>query len=467
MGSSKTTAHQPTYQLPEWSIMAFFIGMAFVFWKTDFSFFWRDDWNFLDRMRHFSWTYLFEDHVGHVTPLFKLTYYLQLQVFGTNTIFFSYTNILFFGLYNYVIFRLARSIMSIASAWVVAIALTIHPLMFNHVTWTFEQCITFHFLFQVLAVVYFIRWTKAGAQKDLALALLFTIVQNYYFGNGLFIPLLFTAGAVLFRKERLHWGAIVGSLVLFLLFVIVQLSLGGTRGTSAITLASVPDMIQYGFYFLGLSTSRIFILQEWVLGPATPWLTGGFFIGLAVVAVLRKDRDRRLAWFHVIWFILAFCSIPIVKQATLAENTLPHYYSVLAVIPMAFIIEHAIGGHLFWTRLPKSLVAGASIALVSLVFLIDQQLKDTVSFRSFRNKQQMAKAILEGTPYIGFDDPYFTPDSTDNYDVEDPVGIYNEWRSRDRFRLSMGYAYSLKNWTQNAIGAKEENISVPAGEVAQ
>ncbi|MBK9762489.1 MAG: hypothetical protein IPO87_03780 [Flavobacteriales bacterium] len=464
MGLSKSIPNHLSNRLPEWSILAVFIGMAFIFWKTDFNFFWRDDWNFLDSMRHFSLAYMFENHVGHVTPLFKLTYYLQLKVFGTNTIFFSYTNILFFGLYNYVIFRLARSIMSTTSAWVVAIALTIHPLMFNHVSWTFEQCITFHFLFQVLAVAYFMRWTRTGVQKELVLSFLFTIIQNYYFGNGLFIPLLFTAGVLLFRKERIQWGAFVGSLVLFLLFAIIQLILGGTRGTSAVTLTSVPDMIHYGFYFLGLSTSRIFILREWALGPITPWLTGGAFIGLALIALLRKERDRRLAWFHIIWFVLAFCSIPIVKQGTLAENTLPHYYSVLALIPMVFIIEHAVGGLSFWSRIPKRAMTLASIGLVAVVFLIDQQLKDTVSFRNFRNRQQMAKAILEGTPYIGFDDPYFTPD---NYDVEDPVGIYTEWRSQDLFQLSMGYAHLLQNWTENAIGPKEVDVIVPEKELVQ
>ncbi len=445
----------------EWTILAFFIGIAFIFWKTDFNFFWRDDWNFLDRMRHFDLAYLFENHVGHITPLFKLTYYTQLQIFGTNSIFYSYTNLVFFGLCNYAIFRLARSIMSNTSAWVVAIALTIHPLMFNHLSWTFEQCVTLHFLFQVLAVGSFMRWTATGTQRDLGLTFLFTIVQHFYFGNGLFIPLLFAAGTVLFRNERLHRGAFFGFLVMFLGFAILQLLVGGTRGTSAVTIQAVPDMIYYGFHFLGLSTLRIFILREWALGSITPWLTGGAFIALCLMAVLRKDRDRRLAWFHVIWFILTFCSIPIVKQEALAKNPLPHYYSALALIPLVFVIEHALGRRSFWSLVPKRVMAVALILVVSVVFLIDQQLKDTVSFRNFRNKQQMAKAMLGGTPYIGFDEPFFTEDNyadqDPEYDVTDPVAIYTYWQARDRFHLSMGYAYDLKNWVENALGSKKKD----------
>lgn len=427
-------------------VLPVLVCIAFLFWRVDFNFFWRDDWYFLDGMRAFGWRYLIDPHFGHVQPFYKLLFYLQLRLFGTNAIAYSYVNILFFALGNYAVFRLVRSLSSVSAAWITSLALTMHPLMFNHVGWTFEQCVSHQLLFQVLAVAAFLHWARGGEHRSLRWALVFTVVQNYFFGNGLFMPMLFAAASLVFPAVRpVRWKAAAGFGALFVLFVLVQLRFGGDRDDGALTLANIPAMLSGAWFLLGMDTSRYFFLREYIAGPITPWVSIAVFAAFILLAVLRRDRERVTALFLSGWFLVSFWSIPMVRQTKLLEQSVPHYYSVLCIIPVALLVEHALGGRRWWKMLPSRLLLPGAALAVLVLFLLDRQLMGMVSFRSFRNQQLMMKSLQDGTPYYGFDDPCFT---SARYDVPDAVGVYAHWRDRDLLRSSMGYAGDPANWTR-------------------
>lgn len=438
---------------PEWLTAALIVGMAFIFWRPDFAFFWRDEWEFLDSFRNFQGSMLFTPHYGHVIPLFKLFYLGELHVFGTNSIFFAYVNIVFFAMGNYALFRLARGITSATSAWILALVLTAHPIMFNHLGWSFEQCISLQLLFQAAAVGAFVRWSRGAGTMYWMLAFTATIIQAYIFGNGLFLPLLFVAGAFLLgpATERKHVAS--AFLLLFLAFTAVQLLFGGERSHMAASPEAIWGMVAGGTHLLAVNASRYVFIQEHALGRATPWLAIGFFLLCVVLALTNKKRDRRIAVFLLIWFAVTFCSIPIVignKLITLSP--VPHYYSILSLAPVLFIAEHALAGRSLLPSLPRPILPALLAVLFSTVFLLDQQLKEITSFRSFRNQQLMMKSLQDGTPYYGLDDPYF---SATRYRVKDPAGIYAYWRSKDRFHAAFGYANDPENWTREQTLVKE------------
>lgn len=414
-------------------------------WRVDVNFFWRDDWNFLDDMREVTTGYFFEDHFGHVSPLFKISFYLQLMAFGTNTIFYSYFNLLFVALASYATLRLLLSLTNALSAWVTTIILLLHPIMFNHVGWTFEQCVSQHLFFQILAVGYFFRWVGSLRSTDLFATIAFTIVQNYFFGNGLFVPLLFAAGCPLLLPREAWLRTSMLFLILFVGFVLVQIFLGGDRAGTPGSLSDLLGIFTGGLYLLGLDTARVFFIHERAVGWLTPWLSGGAFFTLVLLAVTRGDRDPRKAWFHVLWFLITFCSVPIVRKGDLVGQVVPHYYTILCMVPLGLVAEHALGGRTFWSWLPKGLLVAGSVVVLVGVFLLDRQLMSMVSFRSFRNEQAMMQSLQDGTPYKGFDEPYFRA-GVDK--VEDPLAIYRYWRERDRFRMPLGYANDPTNWTR-------------------
>ncbi|HNR55766.1 MAG TPA: hypothetical protein PKJ19_11390 [Flavobacteriales bacterium] len=437
----------------DWRAFLLLLLITLAFWRVDVNFFWRDDWNFLSDMRDPPVAYFIQDHFGHVKPLFKLTFFAQLQVFGTNTIFYAYYNLLFVALGAYAMLRLLLRLTSVTAAWVTTIALLIHPLMFNHVGWTFEQCISQHLFFQVLAVCCFVAWVQERRRADLLATVAWSVVQNYFFGNGLFLPMLFVAGCLLFvedRRERLRAaGYFVG---LFLLFIAIQLGLGGDRAGMPSTVEDLLGLFSGSIHLLGIDSARAFFIQETAFGAATTWLSIALFTGLVALAVLRKDRDQRIAWFLVLWFGVAFCSVPLVRRGDLLLRTIPHYYSILCMIPLGFIGEHALGGRSWWSIVPRKLMLTGVAGLLLVVFLLDRQLMAMVSFRSFRNEQAMMRSLQDGTPYKGFDEPYFRADKDK---VEDPLGIYRYWRERDRFRLPIGYANEPSNWTRTTPLSEE------------
>jgi len=438
------TGPKGSIQLPEWLNLAILVCAAFAFWRADFNFFWLDDWEFLDRFRHFEWSYLFTQHHGHVIPLFKLTYLIQLHLFGTNAIYYSYLNILFFSCGNYALFRLARSITTSTSAWVLAIVLSVHPIMFKHLGWSFEQCISLQLLFQAIAVGLFIQWCRTSEMRYWVLALAATVVQNYFFGNGLFLPLLFVAGSFLIGPEKGRKRVASAFLMLFMLFALVQMLLGDAQSTISFSIMSLVGICAGAFHLLGINSARIFFVHEHLLGRITPWLAFGSFTLFVVAAFMNKVRNPRMALFHLIWFLVVFCSVPIVRgNELIAKTTIPHYYSILALAPMLFLIEHALAGRPILRRASPTLLLVTASLTLSVIFLLDQQLKEISSFRNFRNQQMMMRCLEEGTPYYGFDDPYFT---ATEYIVKDPAGIYAYWRSRDRFRSSFGYSSDPDNW---------------------
>jgi len=429
----------------DWRAFMVLLLVTLAVWRVDVNFFWRDDWNFLDEMRNASLGYFLADHFGHVKPLFKLAFYAQLMVFGTNAIFYAYYNLVFVALGSYATLRLLLSLTGSTSAWVTTLAVLLHPIMFNHVGWTFEQCISQHLFFQILAMSYFLRWTNSRRSADLVVTIVFTIVQNYFFGNGLFVPLHFAVGCLLMLPREAWLRTILPFLLLFVGFVMVQLVLGGDRAGAPGSLSDILGIFTGGFYLLGLDTARVFFIHERALGSLTPWLSGGAFIALVLFAVTRQDRDPRKAWFLVVWFLITFCSVPIVRKGDLVGQMIPHYYTILCMVPLGLVVEHALGGRAFWSLAPRRGLLAVTAVALSGVFLLDRQLMSMVSFRSFRNEQAMMRSLQDGTPYKGFDEPYFRAEVDK---VEDPLAIYRYWRERDRFRLPLGYANDPTNWTR-------------------
>ena len=413
------------------STVLFFVLAAFLIWVPEYAFFWRDEWEFLQGFRTKDPSFFLQDHYGHIKPVFKVFYFLELMGFGTNVILFSYTNLVLFGICNYVVFRLVRSVSTERSAWIVATITTIHPLMFNHLGWTFQVCITLHLLFQALAVLYFVRWAL-NTDRSLVPVFVFTVLQHYSFGNGLFLPVLFAAGAFIFKRGRERYGMALGMILAWFVFISIQLLFGGDRQEGALAPDAIPAMIRGGLYFIGAITSSTYFLREGVLGSITPWLASGIFLVAVVLAFTNKQRDRRLALFLTLWFVITMCSIPIVMQDGLVNKKLPHYYFALSMVPMALIFEHALGNR--WSLGPKLRSALAASALIAFVgiFMIDQHLKTLFSYRSMRNMQYMQKNIAEGTPYRGFDEPYFIVAVPR---MPEPSGLYMYWRSKDLFRL--------------------------------
>ena len=439
------------YGRARWADVLIVLALAFALWRSDFMFFWRDDWDFLDSLRSAGPAWLFEDHYGHVLPLFKLMYWGEMAVMGTNTQWHGYVSVLLVGLGSVALLRLLQRVTGTVPAWTAVVLYTAHPLMFQHVGWIFEQSMSAHLLFQAMAVLQFLRWRESMRAKDLGWVLVCLIVQGLFFGNGHFLPLALAAGVWLWRDGKRPWyDALRGAwpfLAFFAGLIAMQLGANSARVSNGLAWQAVPGMLQGGAYLFGVNASRVLFLREGALGAATPWLASAVFLAVISLAMLRRDRDRRLAWLYLLWFGAVFCSVPLMRGGTLVGAEVPHYYTVLSLAPLLLLAEHALGGHRLWDRFPRPALLAGGAALVVGILVIDGELRRLVSFRHFRNEQLMNKSIIDGTTYYGLDDPYFTPE---RYRVDDARGIYLYWRARNRFGPVVGYEKDIDNWTREA-----------------
>lgn len=235
---------------------------------------------------------------------------------------------------------------------------------------------------------------------------------------------------------------------LFLIFIGIQILWGGSRGTSVLAISAIPAMLIGAAHLFMLDTTRTLVLSETVIGAYTPWLTSILFLCFVIFAFLRKDRDPRLALFHLTWLVCVFCSVPIVRQDTLLYQEIPHYYSILVIVPMFLLIEHAIGGSRALVRVPKPLAFPILAMMIVVVLLLDLELKNLFSFRHFRNQQALVTGMLQGGEYVAFDDPYFT---NERQKVDNPIAIYSYWSERTKFSQPFGYSKDLRNWIPETV----------------
>lgn len=418
------------------------------FWNIDFAFFWKDDWVFMHNMIGMDMDYLVANYYGHIMPIFKIYYFFLLNLFGTSALAFSYVGKFLFACCGLALLALAMRITSKRMAWAMTIAFLIHPLAFEQVEWIFEQCISLHLLFQILSVYFFLRWVSSGTARDLWVMVLLTSLQNYSFGNGLFIPLLFVFGIFLLcpSGQRRRQG-VSAFLLLFILFIAIQMVFGGPRATMPRSVAEIMGIFAGGFKLFTIDAARWFFIRENLLGHLTPVLGLAISLGLLALAFTRRDRDRKLAVFHALWFLFTFCSVPIVMGSKVLEREdVPYYYSTLCMIPVLFIAEHAIGGRRFWKHVPRPLLPALLTLLLGGVFLLDRELARMVSFRNYRNQQALLRSIKTNTPFHGFDDPAIYHPKL-NIGIDDPVGVYRYWIGFNRFGSPFGYARDPRNWT--------------------
>jgi hypothetical protein len=150
------------------------------------------------------------------------------------------------------------------------------------------------------------------------------------------------------------------------------------------------------------------------------------------MAWLNRGRDWRTVAFLLAWFLCCTCSIPLVMQDDIFGRTLPYYYFALATVPVLLIAEHALGGRVVTgTSVRKMLLIAGGLFVVG-AFLLDQYAKGLFSYRAMRNRQYMMRNLQEGTPYSGFDEPYFREVPSR---MPEPSGLYRYWASKDLFRM--------------------------------
>jgi hypothetical protein len=408
-----------------------FITIALLCWFDWQAFFWRDDWVFIDDYLNKNFLdFIFTAYNGHVKPLFKLVYYSQLLFFGKNALFFQMTNVVFFGLLAYIFSLILREVSfkeNKSFAIYTAVLMCAHPGFGSITLWIFAICIILQLLFQALAILFYFKFIKDNTTpQNYFLFILFVIVQNYFFGNGLFFPLLFIFHQFLENRFKINKPIII-LLTIQLLFVLIQnFSSNQSIGIHYIFQNNI-EILKSFFTLLFISSARFFFIKQ-EINSVLICASTLIFLWVCYWS-LKKNKNMFL--FGFVYLILASVSIPIARLGL--TKSFSYYYSVLLFPAFFFLFYTAISS--FNLKYIKPIVLTGSIVLFSY-FVLDVQVKRIYSYRNFKNKENLLNAIhYSKEHYYPFDDPFITDSKNICIDNFKNIGIQNSLGKNNYFEM--------------------------------
>ena len=421
-------------------IFLFLTLIIFSFWKLGHNFFWRDEWDFLSDFRNFSFSYFFKSFNGHIKPVFKIFYWMEVTFFGLNANLYSYANLIVFACAIFFVFKLIHYSFFVfkgrtRKSWIQVVAPVLiaatHPINFNHLLWSFQVSQSLFLLFQICSLYYFMRFLHEKNSSYLLLTFFFIILQNYSFGNGIFYSLCFVSFSIFFVKEPLTRIKLSVSFIsLFLGFLIVQSLFGLEKDQLSGFFHNIGSIIKAFIFMIDLNIVRTFFIADF---PAYQFKIFGLLVLITIllVGIRNKRSDKSLLWLYFSWFIANSVSIPITRPNIIDLQTVPHYYTVMSIIPLLLLTSESFTDlHQFFSLRIK---LSGLIILLLVFFLIDNRMVSVFNIRNLRNELALLKAVENNTTYVAFDDPYFTHSVTR---IKDPKEIYLYWKKRMLYSIA-------------------------------
>jgi hypothetical protein len=415
--------------------------LAFATWKASSHFFWRDEWHFLWVMMDLEASWFFKPFMGHVKPIFKFAYWLEVQLFGTNSLLYHYANVAALGLVGFLFMRMGRALQLPHMLTLAGTAIMVmHPINFATIMWSFQISIWIQLAGQIGFVLLMYRYVTQGSSRDFGLAMLCLIMQNYAFGNGIFMPLVGVLLAVVYlpRKRLLQTTAILGTLQL--LFLVIQHQvMQGSGGATSIggILSNFDQVLSFGLKYIGGNVNRFFFVSD-ALGSA--WFGLGILGGFVAYAIYTYKSTGKLMLVLFGWFLLTSITVPMARYYM---PVIHYYYTTFAFVPMLAMFLLAFHRASLDVPIPKWAPVISKVAMTSLLvvyFIADQRLITIFSSRDSRNQVNMIEAIKSDRVYEPFDDPVIDMDLLRDVNDE-PSGVtakkaYEYWQRKTKFHIN-------------------------------
>jgi hypothetical protein len=383
------------------TLLTFAVMLALLAWLSTDIFFFGDDWIFINDYfnMHFQ-QFVTAPYYGHVAPVFRLTYYSAITLFGKNAILYHASNVILFGIFIYAFFRFLQQLLPGGGYQLAAIAtsalLCVHP-GFGSVTLSiFQTCITLHILFQAMALLYYSRYVQSNTQKHFNAFLLFLVLQNYSFGNGLFFPLLFIFHQLIEKGLKLSRPVIILGVAQLLFLVIQKLASNQQMGLSYFMDYGL-SMVQSFAELIAVSVARFFFIKHFESNII-------LLAGMALFVTLCYHafrKNRHLFLFCMAYMILSAITVPIARPVL--YHPVNYYYTDLLLPPLFMLLFIAIAG--FTVSFPKISTIVFYIFFIVWFFTGGIQMKRIFAYRNFKNKENLYNAVIYGkTGYYPYDD---------------------------------------------------------------
>ncbi len=377
-------------------------------------------------------------HSGHIIPIFKAFYYLEVNLFGTVSILYLYTNLILYFITYSILFYFLKEKLQINKylAIILTAILTVHPINFNSLLWTFQSSQLLQLLFQFSAILAFINFFERGEKKYLFLTVLCLIIQNYLFGNGLLMPIPMIIGSLMLSDKKLRLQSLAVFSLILLGFIFIQISFADKNSLVLI------DSIKAFFYYNSVNLFRFFFIKN--LNFLNPYLILFLIFPVLLLIIKFKTiiRSHRLILF-LFWFGCVSTLIPIARSS-LYLTDFPPYYSFGSFLPFSLFLIELFKDDLAKIYENKRLhyfSAGAILVIFLTCFMVDRRMVATFSVRNYKNEANLNNAIKQNREYFAYDDPYFIdpaklpPQEEQIIRVKDPKGAYLHLKTKNKFNF--------------------------------
>ena len=406
--------------------------ITFLTWKTSYSFFVSDDWGYLSLFKDKGLEGIFEPYNNHIIPLHKLVYFAELKTFGVNSIFFQYCNIFTFSIAVFLFYKLLWLILK-NQFWTIAgtLLFLLHPVNSYYILWGFQICQTLHILFQLAFFYYFIKYTVDKKSLTLVIAISAIIMQNFFFGNGIFFPLLLIAGGWLYKNLPHKKIIVVVGISLQIIFILLQTLYG--NNDVAIAVGDIPAILEAMLQYAGRNILRYFSLLEINFGKTLALIVASLFVAFLLYIYIKKKDKRKTILIVTGWLAVTLIAIPVARRAIISASVMPVYYYGLSLIPFCILIVIALSNIKSSIIIKNKVLVFFSTLIFLVLFFIDQRITGSYATRDLRNRLAMTKAIQNHTEYSPFDDPIFNgADSAIKKQNLKPVETFGYWQKNTK-----------------------------------
>jgi hypothetical protein len=374
-------------------------------------------------------TFALAPYVGHIMPLFKLVYYLEFSLFGYNTLLFQIITVSALGLFTYV-FSLILGEVSFKEnnfmAILIAVLLCAQPSFGNIALFSFQINMILELLFQALAILYYFKFVKDNTTQNFSLFILFVITQNYFFGNGVFFPLVFIFHQILEKRIAIKKTVIV-LLLIQLLFILVQKCASDKLIGINYIVQHKFEILKSFYRFVSVSIARFFFVKQM---PGVNVIVPGLLI-FALLCYWGIKKNRNMFLFGLAYFITSSVTIPIARYGL--NESFPYYYSALLLPPLFFLLFIALSGFKLTYTKPIMFICST---LLLCYFILDIQVKRIYSYRDFKNKESLTDAVKYSKKhYYPFDDQCITAYRNLYHDNFQDTGIQNSLEKNANFEM--------------------------------
>lgn len=271
-----------------YSAILFFI-LFFLLKKT---FFFHDEWVFLNRLIKSPVDFIFTQHNGHFMPVFNLIYFIEYSFFKLNYQFYQLFVLIFHFANAYLLYVIVAKVTKNKYFGLLSFFIFITSSMYWEILFSASTFQIVLFMFFVgLSIVYYINFIERKELKYLTFSSIFTLISIFTWGGGFIYPFSFLLIYIFKKilKEKVSIQELIFSLTNIIIsiltfFIFVKQASGSINIKQVVSF--MLDSIRWlvvSFYTTSPGLLKIFVL-----------ITALFIILFRKVFFVKTIRDQFL-----------------------------------------------------------------------------------------------------------------------------------------------------------------------------